>query len=244
MIGTSLRLRAHRIDSYIDHLIGRTNEVVPLIDIVPQRGTDITEVVQFHKELIKGMLQNGFEFRGVKIVHPACDMLRILRHSSACCTPIFKSLAKTLSKSYRIQYVEPGIFFDAGSRTRFGAAIEFTGSRFPFYPPHVQGYIADMGGFVDICTGPTHTWNDNVPNHKFVLTLNDEPVQVGSAKILECSPSDIFETATNYAQKIGETLSPGHIVFLSGCTSRVPVKVGTYALNYGIYGSVSATFSD
>lgn len=246
-------------ESYLDYLRYADKELPSLQELFPKASADAKEIVGFHQQLCDTMEKNGIPFKGIKVVSPSHDPARMLRAKSPLCVPVFSCFFDdeiVPAKQYRLQYVEGGICFTLDSEldshaapkpAEFSAAIELTGTRFPFYPPTLSGFICDLCSIVRVTTGRwTRLSKENstaLANYSFVLTKDSEPVEVGGGRLFLDDPIKAVPLAVEYAKELGISLNENHVVLCSGLTPRIPSHPGNYTLQWGVYGSARCTIA-
>lgn len=249
------------VAAFVDYLQRVDKELPSLHEIFPKSDA-IEDVVKFHSSLCAIMEQNAFPLVGVKVLPPSCEAVMTLRGSRAVCVPIFSNMlqrGQTSVKNDRLQYVEASICVEverlaegcdsvesaATSSIAFAPGIEVSGSRFPFYAPTLTALACDLGGCVNIEKGRDVPMGSNekssIASHRFVLTHNAEPVQVGAGKQCLDSPFSAVVAAAEYAKALKVSHEKNLYVFCGGVCSRVPVQAGTYAFEWGHFGRTSYT---
>lgn len=266
MRGTLKRFSALKAaaESYVEYLRHSDRELPSLHDIFP-KSRSIDDVAKFHSQLCTTMKENGYATVGIKVLPPSCEAVSIFRGTQPICVPVFSLFCDKTSSSIsvdRLQYVEASICVEVeqllsicetvnAAATRciaFAPCIEATGSRFPFYSPSLSGLACDLGECSVIKKGNLEPITENVkPNlsgHRFVLTLNGEPIQVGCGRNCMEGPFAAVAAASAYAKQIGAPLDKKSLVFCGGACPRTPVQAGIYSVEWGVYGRVSASIVD
>ncbi|AAZ11776.1 uncharacterized protein TEOVI_000426600 [Trypanosoma equiperdum] len=251
-------------ESYVDYLQNSDRELPALSEIFPRHGTGTGELVKFHSLLCEAMKDHNFNYVGIKVVPPTSPPLQCLRATEPVCVPIFSNSFQGSvfsAKQHRIQFVEPLFVIRLGRDPptqltantvpavcdAFFPGVEFVGSRYPFYPPHTTGFAADLGGCVAVHLGEAVSLGsaslESLGDTNFVVTRREEPIQVGAGKNCLGGPGAAVALAVSYAASMGWPLREKHYIFCSGVGSRSPALAGEYKVNYGAYGSVSASLT-
>jgi 2-keto-4-pentenoate hydratase len=247
------------VAAYVDYLLKVDKELPSLNDIFPKSNA-IEDVVKFHSSLCEAMEKNAFPLVGIKVLPPSCEAVVTLRGTRAVCVPVFSNMFQregTSVKKDRLQYVDAAICMELEGRldecdtadsaaknvVSFSPGIEVNGSRFPFYAPTVTAMACDLAGCVNISKGKSISMGKdekaNIASHRFVLTHNQEPVQVGAGRQCMDAPFSAVVAAAEYVKAMKAPRDRSLYVFCSGVCSRTPVQAGTYAFEWGRWGRLS-----
>lgn len=256
-----LTVASAQLAAYVDYLQQADKELPSLHEVFPKSNT-VEDVVKFHSSLCEVMEKNALPLVGIKVLPPSCEAVMTLRGTRAVCVPVFSSMFQrpaTSMRKDRLQFVEATICMEvaglldtcdnvdtaATSVLSFSPGIEVNGSRFPFYAPTVTAMACDLAGCVNIVKGTDVTMGvserANITTHRFVLTHNQEPLQVGSGRQCMESPFSAVVAAAEYAKAMKAPRNRSLFVFCGGVSPRTPVQPGTYAFEWGSWGR--ATYS-
>lgn len=247
---------------FLDYLQYADRELPTLSAVFPSGSGPESDVVGFHRQLSETMQENGFDFVGIKVMPPSSEAVRALRGSRPVCVPLFSNFfdkKRFAVKQRRLQYVEPAICIRLADALpeacsveqatacsyAFSAAIEVTGSRFPFFPPTLAALACDLGSCAGVALGEEHLLTDKTntapDSYDFVLTCDDEPIQVGGGKHCMGTPFAAVAAAAAYAASLGSPLRKDHLVLCNGVSPRSPAQLGKYTIQWGVYGDTSCT---
>lgn len=247
------------IATYIEYLQRVDKELPALHDVFPKSAA-MEDVTKFHSSLCAEMEKNDYPLVGIKVFPPSCEAVMTLRGTRSVCVPIFSNMIQrgaTSIRNDRLQYVDATVCVEVQrlveecdtvesatkNSTSFCPGIEVSGSRFPFFPPTLSAMACDLGGCVGIEKGVPVPLDKGaralVATHRFVLTHNEEPVQVGAAKMCMESPFAAVVAAAEYVKALKAPRGRKLYVFCGGVCSRTPVQAGTYAFEWGHFGRVS-----
>ncbi|KPI88715.1 hypothetical protein ABL78_2175 [Leptomonas seymouri] len=255
----SLRLLAvaqASVAAYVDYLQQVDKELLSLYDIFPKTNA-MEDVIKFHSSLCAIMEENALPLVGIKVLPPSSEAVMALRGTRAVCVPVFSNMFQrgaTSIKKDRLQYVEATICLEmarlldecdtvdsaVANTVSFSPGIEVNGSRFPFYAPTLTALACDLTGCVNVVKGKDIPMSNeeklNIVHHRFVLTHNQEPVQVGGGKHCMDTPFAAVVAAAEYVRAMKAPRKRNLYVFCGGVCSRTPVQAGTYAFEWGRLG--------
>jgi 2-keto-4-pentenoate hydratase len=226
-------------------------DLAPVADILP--GRDSMELVRlFHTELIGVMKSNNDAFHGFKVLSANSDVLKSLRATEEVVVPMF---AKSRHESghllsirgSRLQHVCCALAFelsqDVGAHSSlaevenaldsFYPCIELLGSRFPFYPTHLEGFCGDLASHVGIVVGGRVDFrrvSASIGNIGLVLLRDNVPVQIGYTNNCIGGPLNATVAAAKYGHSLGVKLCKGNLIVCSGLSPRVPASKGKFDL--------------
>ncbi len=241
-----------KVTQYVSHLNASAGqELVPVADLLPAR--DNMELVRlFHTELIGAMGANNDSLHGFKVLSANSDVLKSLRATEEVVVPMFarsrqESASMTSISAKRLQHVCCALAFelshdvDAHSTLLevenaldcFYPCIELLGSRFPFYPTHLEGFCSDLASHVNIVVGPRVDFrrvSASIANVGLVLLQDGVPVQVGYTNNCVGGPLNATVSAAKYGHSLGIKLSKGSLIVCSGLSPRVPASKGKFEI--------------
>ncbi|KAK7200668.1 hypothetical protein NESM_000123300 [Novymonas esmeraldas] len=244
------------IADYIEYLRQVDKELPSLNEIFPKSGT-VEDVIAFHTSLCAAMEENAYSFIGIKVLPPGHEAVATLRATKLVCLPVFSNFFQRKSvsvKQDRLQYVEGVVCLEVRdllegcgtvdgathNTVAFAPGIAVSGSRFPFYAPTISAMACDLDGCVSIAKGANNSLDDVrrdvMESTRFVLTLDQEPIQTGSLKMCADSPYTVVAAAAAYAKAIKAPARKSSFVFCSGVCPRTPIQAGTYAFEWGRWG--------
>lgn len=246
-------------DTFREYLKYSDTELPSLESILPKSNGNVSECVEFHKDLCKTMIEDGHSFIGIKVIPSTYEGIRCFRESTVVCIPLFSchtGKGTFEMTKYRVQYVEASICIRLKSDSKSmemnsllrgsfcSPALEIVGTRFPFYPPSVDSFACDLGGLIGFFKGSdvpvSKIGEEGLINHHFVLTHNGEPAQVGCGKLSHGGfPLASLKEASKYAEQMSMPLQRDHIVLCGGVCPRFPAQRGNYLLNWGVFGSTT-----
>lgn len=247
---------------YVEYLKYTHIELPDLNDLFPRSAENGFDFVSFHRELCCTMKANDDAFVGIKVLPSSSEAVNALSGVQPLCVPLFRSMLGSRSFSLmqqRLQYVCPAIAIRLSSSPEvestcdsivhhcgsFCAALEVTGTRYPFYPPTLSALACDLASCVGVVVGNenllTKSAQKKLLDYSLVLKHEDDPVQVGCGKLCMGSPFEAAQHGAVYARLIGQPLQSNHIIVCSGISPHYPVAKGNYTLQWGSYGSTRCT---
>ena len=245
-------------DNFVAHLFPTVGqELLSLSDVLPSRHESLDDAREVHRLIIPKVTVRGHSVIGVKVVPPTTDSMKHLKVPSMECAPLFsygavENGARVTIKVRRVQHVELALGLVLRNRIQSSAdftrssishavpCIELIGSRFPFYPPYGQSYVADFLSHVAVVRGSSVTITNNFPLSTFggVLGWNGTPIQVGFVHQCCHSVEQVLQHCAQYAAKIGCDLCEGSLILITGMGPKVIAKPGAYEGMFGPLGSV------
>ncbi|KPA83062.1 putative mitochondrial hypothetical protein [Leptomonas pyrrhocoris] len=247
------------LSAYVDYLQRVDKELPSLHEIFPKSNA-IEDVIKFHSSLCALMEENAFPLVGIKVLPPSSEAVRTLKGTRPVCVPVFANMFQRgpmSVKNDRLQYVEAAICFEmarlldecdtvdsaASNVVSLSPSIEVNGSRFPFYAPTLASLACDLAGCVNIAKGKGIQVGSeekvHVAHHRFVLTHNQEPVQVGGGKQCMETPFAAVVAAAQYVKAMKAPRERNLYVFCGGVCNRTPAQSGTYAFEWGKWGRLT-----
>lgn len=248
------------VERYLCHLqpAASTKAVQPLHDILPSTSDGISEAYKFQSLLIQKMNEQGVSQTGWKVVPPTYETMRTLKINDPVFAPIFATSILQSSAAVpvqQVQHVELALAFEvdqmqmstSAAFSRVFPALELTASRYPFYAPHAPGYIADMTSHVSLILGQpmqvaciSHV---DIGALGMVLTLNDEPQQVGYGKNCLGGPLNAGARLAAFCTAHSLPFSRSMYVACVGLGARAPARRGRWLANFGPLGFSSVTLT-
>jgi 2-oxo-3-hexenedioate decarboxylase len=107
-------------------------------------------------------------------------------------------------------------------------ALEIVDSRFEDSRFSLEDVVADNASSAGIVTGPWHRADIDFTNLGLVLSVNGNPVQVGSSAAILGDPLRSLVAAARFAAEAGEPLKAGWIVMAGGATPAEALAPDTW----------------
>lgn len=233
---------------YLHHLFPVSGaNVPPVADVLPTPREGVDEAYAFQRAFLQ---ETQHQVSGWKVLAADSAAVHNLGATQPVVAPmlgawVFDTGAHFGQQHQRIQTLDLCLTarLTQGRITHVAPSLLLSASRFPFYAPHLVGFIADLTSHCGLVVGREVPVDQLPPRLGVVMTCDGEPVAVGNTSSC-CGGSPDASCA-----RVRELLAQHHpswcdkdSIVACGALATFPQKRGTYVGNFGPLGSVSASF--
>lgn len=124
-------------------------------------------------------------------------------------------------------------------------AMEIIDSRYDNFKFDLGDVIADNSSSSGFVMGGWHAPDTDFRNLGLVMSIDGEPVQVGSTAAILGNPIRALVAASRVVASAGEQLNPGDIVLAGGATAAMPLALGnSVQTEFQTLGTISFTVGE